>query len=145
MPRKALWAPRHLEPWNWREAALEEQRSQDRAYETWSRPDSSGTRSTSGEKEDAGRVGASLVLAWFGFTITGLASLALALSLIYSQLETALTGVVVSPGLPIAMLAVSAASGLLLGVTGLVLVRTRARRGEMRHRLNQEPDTPIAA
>lgn len=145
MSEKALWAPRHLETWNWREAAHEEQQPQGWAFETWSRPDSDGTGSVPGEEEDSSRVGAPLVSAWIGFTVAGLAAFSLALSMLYSQLETALTGVTISPGLPIVVLAVSAASGLLLGVTGLVLAKRRGRRGETRRRLNEEPDTPIAA
>lgn len=145
MSRNALWAPRHLETWNWREAAAEDQQPQDLAFEVWSRPDHGKPGFDSRTNSDSNWVGWPLTLAWIGFTVASLAAVVFALSMLYSQLAATLTGIVASPGPPIILLAVSAASGLMIGLAGLALGSRKGPRTGNRSRLHQDPETSIAA
>lgn len=145
MSRRALWAPKHLESWNWREAVAEEQQTRKFPFAAWQRPDRSRTATPPGGTEGSTGIGASLLFAWIGFTVAGLAAMMLVLSTIYGQLVSALTGVAISPGLPIVVLAVSVGSGLLLGAVGMVFGSRQRVRASTSSRLDDEPDASIAA
>ncbi len=144
MSRRALWAPKRLDSWNWREAFAEEQPSKRLPFEAWQRPDHSRSATPQGGTENPPGIEPSLLFAWMGFTVAGLAAMMLVLSTIYGQLVSALTGVAASPGLPILVLAVSVGSGLLLGAVGVVLGRRKRPRAITSSQLD-EPDNSIAA
>lgn len=145
MSRRAIWAPRHLETWNWREAMAEDQRSDALAFEVWSRPDAGRSRSDPHSSSDTNPIGWPLVSAWIGFTAAGLAAVVFALSMLYSQLASTVTGVVASPGPPLVLLAIVAGSGLVVGTAGLRIGSRRDPRSGEPGRRAEEPETSIAA
>ena len=140
MSGRALWAPRNLDTWDWREAAIAEYRTSVSGYEKWSRSHLEGVLSSG---EGAKKTPPSLILAWVGFTIAGLAALTFALSMIYGQLETALTGFPTAPLIPAEVLIASGAGGVIVGVLGLALASRRGLASESSEKTGRK--TPIAA
>ncbi len=143
MSRKALWAPRELDSWDWRAATIDEDRQPQRhQFPTWRRPD----RLVSGsDPVGSNRLDPSIVIIWFGFAAAALAAMAFALSAIYGQMIAALTGVAVPAGLPLRAILVLGASGLLVGAFGVVVRARRHPRDEGSGRQDHRPDARVAA
>ncbi len=142
MSRKALWAPRELNSWDWRAAIIEERQPQRLPFKSWRRPEqtSAGT-----DPEKSNRIEPSTLAIWLGFSVAGLAAMVFALSAIYGQMVTALTGVAAPSGFPAQAIVLMAGSGLLLGAVGIVLRSRRQPLDEGIHKQDKRPDTPIAA
>ena len=145
MSGRALWAPKQLESWDWREAIVEERQAKDLPFEAWARPDAEiagpnpGAAATPRSSLEGPRF-----LIWIGFSVAAMAAMVLALSMIYGQLVSALTGFPTSPLLPIGVLATSFAIGVAMGSLGMSL-DSRRSRNVVGDRQPKEPDSSIAA
>lgn len=144
MSGRALWAPKQLENWNWREASLDERQATVLSLEPWARPDAVIADPDSGRTATRrSPVERAQILAWIGFTVAGLAAMMSALSLIYGQLVSTLTGFPTTPLLPVGVLATSLVVGVVVGTVGMVLGSRRSR--DIAPKRHNRPDTSIAA
>lgn len=144
MSGRALWEPKQLESWDWREAIVEERQAKPLPFEAWTRPDAENLdQNLGGAFAPRPSVAGPQILTWIGFSVAALAAMVLVLSLIYGQLESALTGFPTTPLLPIGVLATSFVTGVGMGTLGLVADarRTKDTDSDRWH----EPDTSIAA
>ena len=145
MSRRALWAPKQLETWDWRQAIVEEKQTKTLPFQSWARPDATTADTDSGgsgAKRSA--VDRSKAVALIGFTVAGLAAMTSVLSMIYGQLVSALTGFPTAPLLPIGVLATSFVVGAVTGTLGIVL-GAKWSRDAVANRQSKKPDNSIAA
>lgn len=143
MSRKALWAPRELDSWDWRAATIDEDRHPQRQqFPAWRRPEGLVPGS---DPLGSTRLDPSGVVTWLGYAAAALAAMAFALSAIYNQLVAAFTGVTVPAGLPLKAILVLGASGLIVGTVGMVVRARRQSRVQGSERQEHRPDTQVAA
>ncbi len=143
MSRRALWAPRQLDSFDWRAALIEERQPRSLPFAAWSRPnhDEPGNAGS----KDSSAIALPSALVWVGLTVAGMSALVFVLSGIYSRLASALTGFAASPGLPVEFLGICAFAGLLLGLIGMVLGSNRRRQPQSAEPAGDQPDNPVAA